>query len=1115
MTSPEPALFGEHVLEHWLESGPDGTRYAARDRDGREVELWTLDSRWLRLHTGRLARLRRIEHASLLRIFEVGEDQLVVERTAGGWEDATLRPGSLAELTSATKGLALALAEAHELGVVHGSLSMSHVTLTAAGAAVLDLIGARVRAEGEDVAPELGGDAVPTGAADVWSLGGILRTALRALPSEGTERLVAVIEAMQRDDPEARPLARSVAEQLEVTRAARPASDAIETALPDGIPNVLGPYAIDEQIGSGGMGRVFRAHDVATGDPVALKVLVKQWARDPDAVARFRREARILGQLRSPFVARFVEANEAHGHHYLAMELVEGQSALGLLKEQGPLPVDAVVSIAACVARALAEVHSLGLVHRDIKPSNVLIRADSPVERPMAKLCDFGISRGTDGEEPKLTTVGTPGTPCYMAPEQVRGGTLDARTDVYAFGVMLYELLTGQPPFVGHASAVLLSHVSDEPAPIRERRPDVPEALAAIVHRALEKRPHARQDDASELVQALETVWHGAAVGEDALPQTLSLVGTPIVYDNAWELSSSPAELWPHVSNTERFNRAIGLNDVDWMSASEGGELHREGQLRSAGMLLRWKENPFEWVAPHRLGVVREYSSGPFEWLRSLVWLVPREGGGTLLHHRIEIRPRSLVGRIAAGIEVGVRMKRAMERVYRHVDESCRRTRDGQAGASFDPFENASDLGAEPARRLDEKLRALVTAGADPYIVEALGLHVRSAPAPRLARIRPREWAREHGLDEAVALEVLLRAAHEGVLAVLWDVLCPSCRIPSSIAESLKRLADHGHCEACDLDFELDLARSVELVFRVSPEIRAADLGVYCIGGPAHSPHVLAQVRLQPGQRLALSLELPEGSYRIAGRGLPSEHTFRVHPRAVLSAWELPLGLGLPKSVARSLATGQQHITLTNDLDREIVARVESASERSDAFTAADAAASALFRELFPSELLSPAQLIGVSKVALLFAESGDPSARYLEDDRDSYQGLSDLLLAVREAAELEGGALVKLHGDAVLAVFTGSAASVRAALRVMRGDVRASVHTGPAMMTTIQERLDYFGRTVQLGAAMVQQSGPGELLVSEEVQKDEVAAELLRERGRPTGVVRVGPIIATRIRCA
>jgi class 3 adenylate cyclase len=660
----------------------------------------------------------------------------------------------------------------------------------------------------------------------------------------------------------------------------------------------------------------------------------------------------------------------------------------------------------------------------------------------------------------------------------------------------------------------MLSQVSDEPPPIRDRRPDVPEALAAIVHRALEKSPHARHADANELLADLEAFWHGDPVSEDELPQAFALAGTPIVYDNAWALSSSPAELWPHVSNTERFNRAIGLDDVEWMSANDDGALRREGELRSAGMLLRWKENPFEWVAPHRLGVVREYSSGPFEWLRSMVWLEPH-AGGTHLHHRIEIRPRGLVGRVAAGIEVGLRMKRAMERVYRHIDESCRRIREGQGGARFDPFEETTELGPQTLRRLDAKLNALVTAGADPYVVEALGRFVRTAPAPRLGRIRPRELARELDLDESLVLEASLRAAHEGLLVVLWDVLCPSCRIPSSIAESLQRLADHGRCEACDLDFELDLARSVELVFRVHPEIREADLGVYCIGGPAHSPHVLAQVRLPPGQRLALALALEEGSYRIAGRGLPSEHAFRVHPKASLSSWDLPVAEGLPPSVARSLMPGSQHISLTNDLDREVVIRVENASERSDAFTAADAAAHPLFRELFPNELLSPAQLIGVSKVALLFAESGEASSRFEADDRESYVGLSELLARVREAAELEGGALVKLHGDAVLAVFTASGAAVRAALRLMRAETRASVHAGPAMVATIQERLDYFGRTVQVGAAMAQLSGPGELLVSEEVQKDEVAAELLRARSRPSGVVLVGPVIATRQRCA
>ncbi|MBZ0118593.1 MAG: protein kinase, partial [Sandaracinaceae bacterium] len=440
----------------------------------------------------------------------------------------------------------------------------------------------------------------------------------------------------------------------------------------------LGPYELLDELGAGGMGRVYRARDAASGAPIALKILDPHWAKDPEALTRFEREARILARVQSPFIARFIEAGSWLGQHYLAMELVPGLSAQKILRQRGPMSSAAVLSIGACVGRALAEVHALGLVHRDVKPGNVIVHtgpspgaepgSEPDPERPRAKLCDFGIARSvSDGEA--LTVAGTPGTPYYMAPEQVRGELVDARADVYALGATLFELASGQPPYTGEGMAVMLAHVTDPVPDLRARRPDVAPELASIVTRALAKEPGERFQDAREMLEAIETALHGEAVREDALPQPIDLAGTPVVYDNAWDLVSAPAELWPHVSNTERLNRAIGLDDVAWeLSPGDGGPV-RNGTLRAAGMVLRWKENPFEWVAPHRLGVVREHSQGPFEWLRNTVVLTPREGGGTTLRHTIEIKPRGIVGRLAAGIEVGLRMRRALERVYRRIDD--------------------------------------------------------------------------------------------------------------------------------------------------------------------------------------------------------------------------------------------------------------------------------------------------------------------------------------------------------------------------------------------------------------------------------------------------------------
>src|SRR5262249_35080993 len=181
--------------------------------------------------------------------------------------------------------------------------------------------------------------------------------------------------------------------------------------------------------------------------------------------------------------------------------------------------------------------------------------------------------------------------------------------------------------------------------------------------------------------------------------------------------------------------------------------------------------------------------------------------------------------------------------------------------------------------------------GVDLAVVGKLGEWLATAPAQEVARIRPVALARRLGLDAAAVTAACLHGAREGLLATLWDLLCPLCRIPSQITDTLKSIRDHGHCEACNLDYELDFGRSVELIFRAHPSIREAELGVFCVGGPAHSPHVVAQVRVAPGERVELELSLGEGAYRLRGPQLAAAVDLRVQGGvAAVPRWEADLG---------------------------------------------------------------------------------------------------------------------------------------------------------------------------------------------------------------------------------
>ena len=1101
-TSTQPgARLGAFRLETSVSVGARASRYLASDRvegasDRFEVRaLHTIDAA---LRT-RLKTLKSLGHPGLLPILRLELDDptgaYVTLRVAQGtWRDNA--PSALSGQRAALQELSDALAAAHMMGIVHGAIDVPHVLRGPRGW-WLDLTSTD-SSPSTARAPELVGTAVATSAADVWALGTLVQDLVKA---GGDPELDALLASMTAFDPEARPTAAEVATDLSRTSHAPVPSAGLAPETND-IPARLGPYQLIEKLGEGGMGAVFRARSENATTDVALKVMLPEWSRDRMALARFRREARVLAQLATPHIAQFIAAQRDGAFEYMVMEFVEGRSAHWLLKKRGSFPVQAALAIAIDVCRALAEVHALGLVHRDVKPSNILIAADSdPSTSPRAKLCDFGIVRASgkdDGEV--LTQTAQVGTPSYMAPEQVLGREIGASADIYALGATLYTLIVGVPPYVGNANMVMAAHVRDPVPDVREKKPEVDARLAATLMRTLAKSPADRFASTLELLEELEVARGGETRSVAALPQPINLHGAPVVYDFQWDLGSTAEELWPHVSNTERLNRAIGLDDVAWeLRAQEEGPT-RFGSFRAAGMLLAWKENPFEWVAPHRLGVVREYESGPFQWMRSIVGLAPREGGGTRLTHRIEILPRHLLGRAAASVEIGLRLRRALERTYGRIDAACVAAR-GSESLGADPFEAPEPLEGASRARLRAAMERVVARGGDAAVAAALEQWIHVAPPQALGRIRPYAWADERRLPRRAVLETFLIAAAEGALAMAWDILCPTCRIPSDLHTSLQALKDHGRCSACALDYEIDLARSVELVFRVDERTRAADVGVYCIGGPAHSPHVVAQVRVERGKRFVLDVKLGEGAYVLRGRDLPTSYRLLVQRDAVLSRWPLSLRGGDERPVRRTAPPGRVVISMINDLDHDVVVRLEDSRERADVVTAAQAASSSLFRRLFPNEVLAPHELIGISHVSLLLAEVPDAKSRYqTEDDRHVHAELVALQREVNDASEREGGAIVKLQLQGVLAVFTDPVAAARAAVRLvdaMKQRSKVAIHVGTAMLTTINERLDYFGRTVHVTSELLDATEAGEITVSEEIQRaDSHAVDVVRDAG-------------------
>jgi predicted ATPase/predicted Ser/Thr protein kinase len=261
-------------------------------------------------------------------------------------------------------------------------------------------------------------------------------------------------------------------------------------------------------LGRGSMGDVYRATDTHTGEAVAVKALdPRVVARDPGILERFVREGEALRQLNHPNIVRMVAAVEDEGRHYLVMEYVAGGSLQDLLDAQGPLPVSDVLEIALDLADALTRAHRLGIIHRDLKPANVLLAEDGT-----PRLTDFGIAHVSEG--PRLTQTGIlMGTPDFLSPEACEGKAIDERGDIWAFGVLLFEMLTGETPFAGDTLAAKLAAILTQPVPdLGERCPDAPEALVDLIYRMLEKDRQQRIPSVRLVGAELEAILKGREV---------------------------------------------------------------------------------------------------------------------------------------------------------------------------------------------------------------------------------------------------------------------------------------------------------------------------------------------------------------------------------------------------------------------------------------------------------------------------------------------------------------------------------------------------------------------------------------------------------------------------
>ncbi|MGV8039498.1 MAG: serine/threonine-protein kinase [Thermoanaerobaculaceae bacterium] len=297
------------------------------------------------------------------------------------------------------------------------------------------------------------------------------------------------------------------------------------------IGRTLGHYTVEARLGRGGMGEIYLARDTRLDRRVALKVLPETMAADPDRRARFEREARAVAALSHPNIVTIHSVEEAEGLHFLTMELVDGHTLGEVIPDRG-FDLEGFLRVAIPLVDAVAAAHAQGIVHRDLKPDNVMVSTSG-----LVKVLDFGLAKqaAPEGVAPlavmqTVTRTGEGiivGTVSYMSPEQAEGKPVDARSDVFALGIVLYEMASGHRPFPGDSAVSVLSSIlKDTPPSLGDLRPELPRSLAALVHRCLDKDPARRFQSAAEVRAELERLrqtagrwgvrsWRGPPLGGD------------------------------------------------------------------------------------------------------------------------------------------------------------------------------------------------------------------------------------------------------------------------------------------------------------------------------------------------------------------------------------------------------------------------------------------------------------------------------------------------------------------------------------------------------------------------------------------------------------------------
>ncbi len=559
-------------------------------------------------------------------------------------------------------------------------------------------------------------------------------------------------------------------------------------------------------------------------------------------------------------------------------------------------------------------------------------------------------------------------------------------------------------------------------------------------------------------------------------------------------------EAWSLLADTDQLNRLIGFPAIaaQIVGARKGDTRVRVAMRAFPG--LAWEESPWDFVRPLKYRVKRTYFGGP---------IASFDGGAELVEDPAGTRVRlfsTFVPRfsILAGL-VRAAAAREMRKTSSRLTAALARSRE-TGSPVFAPPPTPLAYGAE--QRLSAAAPAL--AAVSPHWAPKLLALLRSGPDVAVIRIRPFELADAWGAPRLEILRLCLHAAaRHSLLELRWDITCPHCRVPGVRGKALTEIREDSRCPACELSYDIGLETAVEVSFSVHFTVRAIEPVQFCIGAPAKRRGLLAQALLAPKETRRMTIPLPAGDWLLTRAD-------------VIDALEITAGAGAGSVKARigdkpvaegggsrvEVAAGEVEIEISNDLDDVVRVGLTAANVSDDSASAAVVTSLQEFRDLFSREVLADGVQMDLSSMTLLFTDLKGSTKMY-ETFKDGpvFERVRKHFDALTEAVAAEGGCVVKTIGDAVMAAFRTPAAGVRAALAMQRRidalngslasppflTVKVGLHTGPCLAITANERLDYFGNTVNTAARIEGQSHGGDVVITDAVASDAEVAALLK----------------------